>query len=130
MEFRGIPTSKDIYLEADGRKIAVVQSYLASATQEITPIEAFGTVNPVEIIRGKINYTLQLKRVMLISAQDEVDFYQLSDFVLVIVKPNYQIIYRGCEWKDISELGDLNHPCIETVTITAAKRIIVRLQNE
>lgn len=58
MEFRGIPTSKDIYLEADGRKIAVVQSYLASATQEITPIEAFGTVNPVEIIRGKINKTI------------------------------------------------------------------------
>ena len=30
---KGFPTSADIYLELDGRKIAVVQSYRAKASQ-------------------------------------------------------------------------------------------------
>ena len=38
----GFPTSSDIYLEADGRKIAVVQSYKATARRSEQVVEAFG----------------------------------------------------------------------------------------
>ncbi len=41
MNVSGFPTSSDIYLEADGKKIAVVQSYTAKATKTSQTIEAF-----------------------------------------------------------------------------------------
>lgn len=44
---KGFPTSADIYLELDGRKIAVVQSYRAKAAKSSRNIEAFGESEPV-----------------------------------------------------------------------------------
>ena len=43
---KGFPTSADIYLELDGRKIAVVQSYRAKAAKSSKTIEAFGESEP------------------------------------------------------------------------------------
>ena len=40
MELSGFPTSSDIYLEAEGKKIAVVQSYTAKAGKTSQTIEA------------------------------------------------------------------------------------------
>ena len=42
MEAKGFPTSADIYLELDGKKIAVVQSYTARAAKSSQSVEAFG----------------------------------------------------------------------------------------
>ena len=41
MQVTGFPTSCDIYLELDGKKVAVVQSYTAKATKTSQVIEAF-----------------------------------------------------------------------------------------
>ena len=46
MEATGFPTSCDIYLELDGRKVAVVQSYTAKATKTSQVVEAFGESEP------------------------------------------------------------------------------------
>ena len=40
MEATGFPTSADIYLELDGRKIAVVQGYTARASKSSQSVEA------------------------------------------------------------------------------------------
>ena len=45
-----IPTSSDIYLEVDGKKVAVVQSYTAQSTKSSTTVEAFGEREPVATI--------------------------------------------------------------------------------
>ncbi len=37
-----LPLSSDIYLEVDGKKVAVVQSYTTRATRTSREIEAFG----------------------------------------------------------------------------------------
>ena len=42
MSIAGFPTSSDIYLEVDGTKVAVVQSYTARTTKGSTAVEAFG----------------------------------------------------------------------------------------
>ena len=42
MEVKGFPTSSDIYLELDGKKVAVVQSYTAKANKSSVNVEAFG----------------------------------------------------------------------------------------
>ena len=40
MEVKGFPTSSDIYLELDGKKVAVVQSYTAKAKKTSMNVEA------------------------------------------------------------------------------------------
>ena len=42
MSIAGFPTSSDIYLEADGVRLAVVQSYTAKTTKSSIAVEAFG----------------------------------------------------------------------------------------
>ena len=48
MEMKGFPTSADIYLELEGKKVAVVQSYTARASKSSRNVEAFGEREPVE----------------------------------------------------------------------------------
>ena len=52
MEVKGFPTSSDIYLELEGRKVAVVQSYTAKASKSSRAVEAFGESEPVATIAG------------------------------------------------------------------------------
>ena len=43
------PTSEDIYLEVNGRRLAVVESYRARSTRRNRYVEAFGEEEPVEM---------------------------------------------------------------------------------
>lgn len=125
MDMKGFPTSSDIYLELDGRKIAVVQSYTAKATKTSRSVEAFGESEPVATIEGQKTYTLELTRLYATddAVSDGINFYDLRDFSLVICKPDRKIIYSGCEWSTIREEGQLNAMVAEKVTVVAAKRI-------
>lgn len=128
MKVSGFPTSSDIYLEADGKKIAVVQSYTAKATKTSQTVEAFGESEPVAIIPGQNNYTLTLKRLYATdeAISDGINFYELNDFSLVICKPDRKVIYSGCQWSAISEEGQLGAMVAESVTLYASKRLEVK----
>lgn len=125
MEAKGFPTSSDIYLELDGRKIAVVQSYTAKASKSSQSVEAFGESEPVATIEGQRKYTLELTRLYATeeAVSDGINFYDLQDFSLVICKPDRKIIYSGCQWSAIQEEGQLNAMVAERVTVVAARRI-------
>ena len=125
MEVKGFPTSSDIYLELDGKKVAVVQSYTAKAKKTSMNVEAFGESEPVATIAGQKTYTLELTRLYATddAIADGINFYDLTDFSLVICKPDRKIIYSGCEWSDIREEGQLNAMVAEKITVVAAKRI-------
>lgn len=125
MEVKGFPTSSDIYLELDGRKIAVVQSYTAKASKSSQSVEAFGESEPVATIEGQCKYTVELTRLYATeeAVSDGINFYDLRDFSLVICKPDRKIIYSGCQWSTIQEDGQLNAMVAEHVTLVAAKRI-------
>ena len=125
MDTKGCPTSSDIYLELDGRKIAVVQSYTAKASKSSQSVEAFGESEPVATIEGQRKYTLELTRLYATeeAVSDGINFYDLQDFSLVICKPDRKIIYSGCQWSAIQEEGQLNAMVAERVTVVAAKRI-------
>ena len=47
-----IPTSRDIYLEVDGKKVAVVQSYTAQTTKTSTTVEPLAKVSRWPPFRG------------------------------------------------------------------------------
>ena len=122
---KGFPTSSDIYLELDGRKVAVVQSYMAKAVKSSQSVEAFGESEPVATIEGQKKYTLELTRLYATddAVSDGINFSELKDFSLVICKPDRKIIYSGCEWSTIQEDGQLNAMVAEKVTVVASKRI-------
>ena len=61
MKVAGFPTSSDIYLEIDGKKVAVVQSYSAKSTRSSQTVEAFGEDEPVATIPGQRNHVLELE---------------------------------------------------------------------
>ena len=125
MEMKGFPTSADIYLELEGKKVAVVQSYTARASKSSRNVEAFGEREPVATIAGQRKYVLELTRLYATdeAVSDGINFYDLSDFSLVICKPDRKIIYSGCEWSDIHEEGQLNARVAEKITVVASKRI-------
>ena len=91
-----IPTSRDIYLELNGKKLAVVQGYSAKASRTSREVEAIG---------------------------DGVSFYELDDFSVVVCRPGKRIIYSHCRWNSIEELGKLGEPVAEKVTVISCKRM-------
>ena len=125
MEMKGFPTSADIYLELEGKKVAVVQGYTAKASKSSENVEAFGESEPVATIEGQRKYTLELTRLYATddAVSDGINFYDLRDFSLVICKPDRKIIYSGCEWSTIHEEGQLNAMVAEKITVVASKRI-------
>lgn len=125
MDTKGFPTSADIYLELDGKKVAVVQSYTAKATKSSQSVEAFGESEPVATIEGQKKYTLELTRLYATddAVADGINFHELRDFSLVICKPDRKVIYSGCEWSAIHEEGQLNAMVAEKITVVASKRI-------
>lgn len=120
----GFPTSSDIYLELDGKKVAVVQSYSCKATRTSTAVEAFGEDEPVATIQGPQNHVIELTRLYVTenAIADGLDFYGMRDFSLVICKPDRRVDYSGCHWSGIQEScpvgryggGEADGDCIQT----------------
>ena len=125
MKVSGFPTSRDIYIEVEGKKVAVVQSYVAKTTRSSSVVEAFGEDQPVATIPGPRKHVIELTRLYATdeAIRDGLNFHELADFSLVICKPDRKIIYSGCQWSAIGENADLGAMVVEKITIVAAKRI-------
>ena len=119
------PTSGDIYLEADGVRLAVVQSYTVKSTRTSTAVEAFGEHEPVATVPGPEKHVIELSRLYATdeAIRDGVDFYKMSGFSLVICKPDRKVIYSDCQWTSIREAGELGAMVLEQVTMVASRRI-------
>ena len=118
MAIRKIPTTADIYLEVDGVRVAVVQSYKVTASRESKAIYAFGQSEPVTTIRGQSQYTLELTRIYATdeAIRDGLSFADMGEFSLVICKPDRKVIYSSCQW---SAGGNV----LEKVTVEAGRRV-------
>ena len=125
MNIGGIPTSSDIYLMVDNKKVAVVQSYSVKSTRTSQSVEAFGESEPVATSVGQTTHAIELTRLYATdeALQDGIDFYALEDFSLVICKPDRKIIYSGCQWNSISEAAALGGTVAEKLTLVATKRL-------
>lgn len=125
MSIAGFPTSSDIYLEVDGARVAVVQSYRAKTTKSSMAVEAFGEKEPVATIPGQAAHVVELTRLYATdeAIRDGIDFYKLSGFSLVICKPDRKVIYSDCQWSNIQESAELGGMVLEKVTLVASRRI-------
>ncbi len=90
-------------------------------------MEAFGSREPVGAVDGRVKHLLELTRVCVTGAalRERVDFYALTDFNVVIAKPDRRVIYSGCQWTEISEAASAGDLLFETVTIAASRRMEV-----
>ena len=124
------PTSADIYLELNGKKMAVVQSYSAQTTKTSSAVEAFGEDQPVATIPGPKKHTIMLTRLYATdeAAREGMSFHDLEDFNLVICKPDRRVIYSGCQWESLGETARLGEMGLEKVTIVAARRVETALK--
>lgn len=129
MAIAGFPTSSDIYLEVNGKKVAVVQSYSVRSTRSSCVVEAFGEDQPVATVQGPAQHVIELSRLYATdqAIADGLKFHELSNFSLVICKPDRRIIYSGCQWSAIQETGTLGAMVLEKVTVAAAKRVEVKV---
>ena len=125
MSIAGFPTSSDIYLEVDGVRVAVVQSYAAKTTKGSIAVEAFGEPEPVATVPGQAVHEVELTRLYATdeAIRDGIDFYSLSGFSLVICKPDKKIIYSDCQWSSIQEDASIGSMVLEKVTLVASRRI-------
>lgn len=118
------PTSKDIYFEVNGVKVAVVQSYSTSYAKEEREVDAFGQEDPVGYAPGKKTHNIRISKAYITDEgiADGIDFYNLDNFEFVIVKPNQRVIYSGCSINGVDEEGSLNDIIAENINIRAGKR--------
>ena len=121
---RKIPTTADIYLEVDGVRVAVVQSYRAVTTRKSRTVEAFGQEEPVATVRGASRYELELSRLYATddAIRDGIDFASLDGFSLVICKPDRSVIYYDCQWQELSESAEVGGMVLEQVRLVAGRR--------
>ena len=120
------PTGKDIFIEVNGQRLAVAQSYKAKTVKTSRTVEAFGSREPVGTIDGRVQHLLELTRVKALgSAQDPVDFHELSGFNVVIVRPDRKVIYSDCQWSSIFEAASAEDLLFETVSVVAGRRMEV-----
>ena len=125
MSIAGFPTSSDIYLEVDGVRVAVVQSYAARTTKSSTAVEAFGEAEPVATVSGQAVHEIELTRLYATdeAIRDNIDFYSLFGFSLVICKPDRKINYSDCQWSAIQESANVGGMVLEKVSLVASRRI-------
>lgn len=127
MSIMGLPTSADIYIEVNGKKVAVVQSYSVQTTRTSRVVEAFGQDEPVATIDGQKIHKIELSRLYATDEAigDGIDFYSLANFNLVVCKPDKRIIFSDCNWYDISESGSLGDMALEKVRLVATNRVTI-----
>lgn len=121
-------TSDDIFIEANGKRIAGVESYGTRYTNEIKTHDAFGSTTPIGYSKGSRKHVVDLSRIYLedTAIKDGIDFYSLSDFDwnLVIIKGGKRTVYTSCIVSDIAEDGNLKDKVAEKITIVALDRTV------
>lgn len=120
-------SSKNVSIEINGVKLATAHNYTVKISRDIFPIETFSSSTPFSYVNGKISYLIELSTLSFPdpSMSNPIDLFNLSDFNVVIFKPNYQTIFSDCNWVNISETASCDKPIIKSISIVASKRITI-----
>lgn len=101
-------SSYDIYIEHDGQRVAVVQSY---------------TMRPIKELR----YLIEMNKICVTdeAIRNDLNINNFAGFSFVVCKPDRNIIYTDCKWVYSDESMPLCSISIEKATAIAEKRIEV-----
>lgn len=120
-------SSKNVYIEINGIRLATANNYTIKISRECIPIESFDSNSPVTYLNGKISYIIELSTLSFTDSTiaSPIDLFNLSDFNIAFFHPTYQTIFSGCNWINISEVTSCDKPIIKSVSIVASHRIII-----
>ncbi|MBP0979376.1 MAG: hypothetical protein J6C55_01865 [Oscillospiraceae bacterium] len=96
---------EDIYIEINGIKLASIKSY--------------------DIYNSKKLINIKLSKISFVDENNFLEFFKLSNFNLVIFKPNSQLIFSGCNWEYISETAQIEKPILNSLSLVAQRQIII-----
>lgn len=118
------PTNKDVYIEVEGKILAAVNGYKIKSKCDKRYIRSFWNSDPIGILAGDVVHEIELSRIYLYS--DEIhnyqDFFEISNFNLVLVKPGKKVVYKDCKWIQISESINTQNMLIEDAILISRKR--------
>nr|WP_319489384.1 hypothetical protein [uncultured Caproiciproducens sp.] len=110
---------REVYLEADGKRAAVADSYTVKCVQQSRTVAAWGEQEAVSTVPGRISYELTVENVRPV---DGIDLCALSDFSLIAEAENSKVVYSGCRWKNITAAGGAGNTPRQSMTLVAAVR--------
>ena len=114
MAIRKIPTTADTYLEVDGVRVAVVQSYRRRAGEQghlrVRPAGTGDDDSRAEPVYAGADADLRDGRGD--SRRAELCGYGEEVFT-VICKPHRNVIYTGCQWKSLQESAEVGGNVLE-----------------
>ncbi len=125
LKFTSFLTAKDIYIEINGLKVASAKNYRLQITKEAFNINCFDMKYPLTTITGNTYFNIELTKLVILDPlnTDLLDFFNLHNFNLVIVKPYSYTIFTNCNWTSITENTPINSPIIQSICLTSPKRI-------
>ncbi len=115
----------DIYIEINGKKLAMTQSFKETSLREHMYVEAFLEDAPVAVVNASKKYKITISKLQLNKnmIDDKIDLFNMHNFDLVIGKPGSRVKYTGCEWDSLIESFSLKGDIIENINIIAADRL-------
>jgi hypothetical protein len=109
----------EIFLEAQGMRIALAESYTEQAAQDIRPVSVWGEQFPSSVAAGAVRYELTLRNVR---PEEGVDLYAAADFTVTAAGPDRRIVYSGCRWKTLAAAGGKGERALRSMELLAAAR--------
>lgn len=118
------PTNKDVYIEVDGKILASVNGYKIKSKCDKRYIRSFWSSDPIGILAGDVVHEIELSRIYLYNNEinSYQDFFELSNFSLILVKPGKKVVYKDCKWTQISESINTQNMLIEDAILISKKR--------
>lgn len=118
------PPGRKIYIEIEGKKIASVEACKEIAKQVNRYIECIGEKEPVATAYGKISYSIELSKASICTDElsDNISFYDLYNFDIVIFMPDKKIVYSGCQWSEVTRNIEQGNTFLEKAVVNATER--------
>jgi hypothetical protein len=109
----------EVYLEADGQRVAAAGSYTVQVLQQSRVVTVWGGQEPSCTAAGAVSYEITLENIL---PTEGTDLCALSDFSLKIVRPGETELYSGCRWKSIREASGTGSRAVSGAVLIAAMR--------
>lgn len=113
---------KNLYVEINGVKVGAIKSYNIKTICSSKHLDTVWGNDAASTIKGNTKYIISLTRLYL--ANNIIDFYNLKDFTLKIVKPMETLTFSGCEWTSMEEDGSLERIILENFTLISLCRTV------
>ena len=113
---------KGLCVEINGVKVGAIKSYNIKTICSSKHLDTLWGNDLAQTVKGNTRYIVSLTKLCLIN--NAIDFYNLKNFTLRIVKPMEVLVFCGCEWTNMEESGSLEGIVLEEFTLVSLSRTV------